>query len=187
MISQLFSQDCFKVLSLFSLSPGSRFNRDEIKAKVLLNNVPLDAALARLLSSGVLVRVGNFYSLNFESDFAKVLVDLCRKQHKLLKELPLVVYYLLLDFVSALSSVKGVEVLLFGSYSKLVFTEKSDIDLAVLTIKRVDKVFFNGLVLKLEKVYGKNVEVHFFDKRSFLKSKKDPLVKDILKNGIRLF
>ena len=45
MISYLFEKDIFKVLSLFGISPGSRFKRNEIKDKTLLYNVNLDKAL----------------------------------------------------------------------------------------------------------------------------------------------
>ena len=54
MISPLFHQDCYKVLSLYGLSPGSRFNRTEIKQRTLLYNVPLDKALLLLQNSGIL-------------------------------------------------------------------------------------------------------------------------------------
>ena len=40
-------------------------------------------------------------------------------------------------------------------------------------------------ISEIERVYRKTLEVHFF-RENFHKNKKDPLVKDILKNGVRL-
>jgi len=202
MISQLFTQDTFKLLTLFSLSPGSRFNRNEIKERVVLNNVPLDKAISRLLASGVVRKEGSLYSLNFENSYSKMLIDVCRRQHVQLKKLPLKVYFLLADLALHVSSVRGVEVYLFGSYSKLVFTERSDVDIAFLlpkqhrdtpdACKRPLSPASSGrdsllkLAAKAGEAYGMNVEPHFFEKSGFYANRKDPLVKEILKNGVRI-
>ena len=186
MIDLIFTKDCFKIVSLFSVSPGSRFNRKEIKEKILVNNVPLDFALSRLMYSKILKKEGNYYSLNFENFLVKVFIDLCKKQYSEMKELPLKVYFLILDFAEEIVKNKNIGAYLFGSYSKLIYTEKSDVDIAILSSTKINKSYLNKVFLKLEKKYEKNIEVHYFDKSSFYKNKKDPLVKDILKNGIRL-
>lgn len=102
-----------------------------------------------------------------------------------MKSLPLKVYFLIADLVSALSKKKGMETYLFGSYSKLIFTEESDIDIAVLSTS-IDKKAIGKEAEKLEKSYGKKVQMHFFDKKAFYSNKKDPLVREILKNGVKL-
>ncbi len=186
MISPAFNQNCFKVLSLFSLSPGSRFNRKEIQEKVYLYNLPLDGALRRLLSSKILKKEKNYYCLDFENGETKPILELCRKQHRQLRELPLRVYLLLVDLSNSLS-LEEIEVFLFGSYAKLIYTEKSDIDLAVLYGKSLKREQIRKLVTKLEKAYGLSIEEHYFDKNKFYRNKKDPLVREILKNGIKLF
>ncbi len=186
MISQIFTPDCFKVLSLFSLSPGSRFNRTDIKSRTKLNNVPLDKALLLLLSSGIILRTQNYYGLNFENDYTKQLLEICSKQYKRLKELDLKVYYLLLDLIAGLSLIKKAEIFLFGSYAKLVYKENSNVDIAILYSTQPDKANINKLIMKLEGVYQKKVEVHYFEKKSFYKNKKNPLIKSILKDGVKL-
>jgi len=40
--------------------------------------------------------------------------------------------------------------------------------------------------MKLERAYKKHVEIHYFDKKDFYRNKKDPLVRSILKDGVRL-
>ncbi|MBI4980002.1 nucleotidyltransferase domain-containing protein [Candidatus Woesearchaeota archaeon] len=186
MISQIFTPDCFKVLSLFSISPGSRFNRTEIKNRTRLNNVPLDKALLLLLSSGTITRTKNYYGLNFENDNIKPLLELCSKQYKQLRELPLNVYYLLLDLTAGLSLVKKVEVFLFGSYAKLVYKANSDVDIAVLCSSQLGKAAISKLTAKLEQQYQLKLKVHYFEKKSFYKTKKKPLIKSILKDGVKL-
>lgn len=182
MISQLFDQDIFKILSLFSISPGSRFNRKEIQEKVELNNIPLDNALVKLLSANIIKKEKNLYSVNFENEQSKQFIHLCSKQYKQLKEIPFKVYLVILDILSELSSGKGIKLYLFGSYAKLIHTDKSDVDIAIVSAKKPN---VNHMIMKLEKKYGKNIEVHLFDK-DFDKNRKDPLVRDIIRNGVRL-
>lgn len=186
MIEMIFDKDCFKVLSLFSVSPGSGFKRSQIKEKTRLNNVPLDNALTKLLKTKILRNDKNVYRVNFEDEYSKKVLDIVSKQHKELKELPLNVYFLIIDLVDYLSTMKKIEVYLFGSYSKLIYREKSDVDVAVLTPEEMDISAISKITKKLEKNYGKHVEIHDFVKDNFYKNKKDPLVADILQNGIRL-
>lgn len=189
MICQMFDSGSFKVLALFALSPGSRFRRKEIKERTRMHNVPLDAALSRLISSGTIKKNEGFYSINLENPNTEQIIALISSQYKYLKNLPLDVYYLLSDAVNELSAAKEIEIWLFGSYSKMVYSDKSDIDIALLAHgefsgeykERIRKVF-----KRLEKHYGKKIEEHFFDARSFYKNKRDPLVKEILQNGVRL-
>ena len=187
MISPALNQDAFKLLTVFSLSPGSSFKRKELKELTRLNNVPLDKALLRLVGSGVLSKRGT-YSVNMENEWAETLIRLCAKQHIHLKRIPFKVYFLILDLVFQASIFKGVEIFLFGSYSKLIFSEKSDVDIAVLPSQnaKVVKASLLASAEKLGKNYGKEVQLHFFDKKSFYSNKKDPLVSEIIKNGIRL-
>jgi predicted nucleotidyltransferase len=168
------------------MSPGSRLNRKEIKDRTKLNNVPLDKALAKLISSNMLVRERNYYSVNFNEAISQDLMKICKLQHTKLKEIPFDVYLLLVDLVSDMSSQKGIEAFLFGSYSKLVYKKDSDVDIAILTVKRLDKKRIEKLAEKLEKIYKKNIEIQYFDKKEFYKNKKDPLIKSILKDGTKL-
>ena len=89
--------------------------------------------------------------------------------------------------VSELKLFKNCELYLFGSYSKLIYKDTSDIDIAVLTPKEFKKNMINKIIKRLENKYKKNIELHFFERDRFYKNKKDPLVKDIIKNGVKLF
>lgn len=181
MISIALDKDIAKILSIFALSKGSRFNRNEILNKTKLNNVPLDNALSRLINSRILNKERNYYSMNFDNQDGKKIIEILSSQYKQLKEMPLEAYFSILEMVNILSTKKDIEVYLFGSYSKLIFKAGSDIDIAVLSDKKI-----TANISKIEKKYGRSIEIHHFSKKEFYRNKKDPLVKDILKNGVKL-
>jgi predicted nucleotidyltransferase len=185
MITDIFNKDIVKILTLFSISPGSKFSRKEIKEKIFLNNVPLDYALSILLNNRFLMKKNRFLELNFENKNLRGLMDAVRKEHLRFKEIPVNAYYLVLDMSHFLSKMKAANAYLFGSYSKLIYTEKSDIDLAVVLegkdiVKKIKKE-----ASKLEAKYNKTVELHFFGRKDM--EQKDPIIREILRNGIVLF
>ena len=187
MISQLFNSDVLKILTVFSISPGSKFYRKELKERTQLNNVNLDNGINILLSSKIITKKGRFLFLNFDNENTKQIIHLVSSQYKLLKEIPLNVYFPVIDIVSFLSKFRFIDVYLFGSFAKLVFEETSDIDIAVISdrIHVKEKRDFRRLIQKLELKYKKKIEVHYFGK-DFYKNRKDPFVKEILKNGVKL-
>lgn len=181
MIIQMFNRDILKVLTIFSLSPGSRFLRKELKETTKLNNVNLDNAISILLNSNLIKKERNILFFNLDN---KEILKLIFGEYKKLRELPLNIYFLIVDFIFFLSKFKRLNVYLFGSYAKLIFKENSDIDIAIVSNK-VNEKEINRLVIKLESKYSKNIEIHYF-KENFYKNKKDSLVKGILRNGIKL-
>lgn len=188
MITDILDKDAVIVLTLFSVSPGSKFARNEIKEKTMLNNVPLDNALTVLLNNGLLTKEKRFFSLNFENKNSREILGIIKNEHLRFKEIPLEIYYLLLDASAAISNIKSIiKVYLFGSYAKLIYTDRSDIDLAVILEKddkgTIDKI--KKSVNKIEKKYGRSLELHFYEKKDV--RQKDPIIKEILKNNVELF
>ena len=181
MISPIFNKDVLKLLTLFSISPGSRFLRNYIKEKTKLNNVNLDNALNVLLNSGLVKKEKRF--LYFNLDY-KPIIDIVFQQYKELKQIPLDVYFLIIDFIFFINKFKNLDIYLFGSYSKLIFKEGSDVDLALI-FDKADKGKINNFTRKIELKYNRKIEVHYFEK-NFYKNKKDPVVNEILKNGVKL-
>ena len=184
MINLVFDKDIFKILTIFSISPGSKFKRNELKEKTKLNNVLLDNALFKLIKEKLIKKEKTLYSINLENSNIRQILDIISKQYKYLKEIPLDVYFLLIDLTSDIRLIKS-EMYLFGSYSKLIFKENSDIDIAILD-KFIKKEIIDKIIKKLENKYNKKIELHIFDKYEFYENKKDPLIKDIIKNGIIL-
>lgn len=184
MIIKIFNKEIFKVLTIFSVSPGSRFRRAEFKEKTFLNNVVLDNTLNDLIKTRIIKKEKKLYFLNFENEYTQSILSVISKQYKYLKEIPLKIYFTLIDFTSEIKQ-NNEEIFLFGSYSKLIYKENSDIDIAIIG-KNPNKEIIKKIITKLEKKYKVIIEVHYFDKEKFYKNKTDPLVKDILRNGIRL-
>ena len=118
----------------------------------------------------------------------KTMLEIIKKEHQRFKEIPVSVYDVLIDFSYALSSLKKIEqVYLFGSYAKLIYTQKSDIDLAIV-LEKEDKKSIQNIkkqVEKLEKKYNKIIETHFFTAKDM--KNKDPLIKEIQRNSIMFF
>lgn len=183
---QVFNKDILKLLTIFSVSPGSKFSRDELKKKTKMNNVLLDNSLVVLFNSQIIQKEKRLFYLNLEDENVKKIIEIVFSNYKKLKSLPFEVYFSILEIVYSLSKYKNLRVYLFGSYSKLIFNDKSDIDIAVISeLPEKTKKIFSKLVQKIEKVYGKEIELHYFS-TNFEKQKSDPLVKEILKNGVKL-
>jgi len=187
MITDIFYKNASKMLMLFSISPGSKFIRNEIKEKTLLHNIPLDRAINVLLKNRILIKEKRLLSLNFENKNVREIVDMMQKEHSRLKEIPLRIYYLLMDVSSELSEKSGIKnIYLFGSYAKLIHTEKSDVDLAIVLKKdgNIAKEIKN-IIAKIEKKYKRVIEMHFFDEKDMKQG--DKLIKEILRNGVAIF
>ena len=188
MITDLFDQNTAKILTLFSISPGSKFLRNELKEKTKLNNWTLDGSLLMLLKNKILLKEKRLISLNLSSPSANETIKLIKREHARFKELPLEIYFPLMDASYLLSGLSVLSsVYLFGSYAKLIYTNKSDIDLAVISAK-LDKAAKSRLLSRMsviEKKYGKNLELHFFEQKDM--QQKDPIIKEIKTNSITLF
>lgn len=183
MIISLFNKNSAKILLLFSISPGRRYLRKEIQKKTEINNVPLDASLAELLSFKLLIKKKNIYALNLENNLIIQILE----ELKEISSVPLKIKFILNDLVFYVSKVKEINrIILFGSYSKLIFSDKSDIDIAVICeLKKETENKIIGIANKLSKEYKKEIHISFFTEQD-LKHKKDALIKDILRNGRKI-
>lgn len=181
----LFDKNARKILSLFSTSPGSRLNRKTIQEKTNINNIILDKTLNQLVNFKFLIREKNFFSLNFKNEDTKKIIGLLSENYNKLKQLPLKEYFMILDIKEEFSKIKKInEIYLFGSYAKLIFKKTSDIDFAIIS-NEINKKEINKIISKLEERFNKKIEVHFFT-RDFYNNKRDPIVKEILRDGIKL-
>jgi predicted nucleotidyltransferase len=182
MILGLLDSSIAKILTIFSLAPGAKFRRRELKEKTKLNNVNLDKALITLQNSKILLKENNYFKLEL-NDKTKFLIEIVQKEYKELNEIPLNVFFSILDLVYKALVLKNIKIYLFGSYAKLTFKEGSDIDLAVISDKHLESL--EKYALKIEKKYKTKIQLHFFG-TDFAKHKEDPLVREILRNGIKI-
>ncbi len=188
MITDLVNKDIVIVLTLFSISPGSRFTRTDIKDKTGIHNVPLDQALESLIKNGILIKEKRLFSLNLANTTTKQILNIIRTEYLRFRELPIKIYSMMLDISRRMSSIKGIhQVYLFGSYAKLIYTEKSDVDLCIVLTKEThsNKTRVKKHLEKIERKYKRVIEAHFFEISEM--KKKDPLIKEIKRNGIPLY
>ena len=84
------------------------------------------------------------------------------------------------------SKIKGINsIVLFGSYAKLIHTEKSDIDIAIILenkIKNRHKIenIIKKEISKISKKNQKEIQSHFFMQKELKVEKTDPLINDII-------
>ncbi|HIH54230.1 hypothetical protein J4399_00240, partial [Candidatus Woesearchaeota archaeon] len=116
MIIPLFDLGLVKVLTVFSLAPGSRFSRDDIQKHTKMNNVMLDNALTMLINMKLLLKEKRM--IMFNQEFIQIL-KLISDDHSKLKKIPLDAYFSILELQSYLVKIKSAETYLFGSYAKL--------------------------------------------------------------------
>ena len=188
MISDPFDHGIAKILALFATSPGSAFLRKELKEKTFLHNVSLDNALAALCANRILEKQRRLFRVNFHEKAAKVLLALFTEEYARFKEIPLKVFFLLMEISSSLCRESQVKhILLFGSYAKLVYRQDSDIDLAIITDGDDEKI--KSMVKKgaemLEEKFEVVVEAHFFSEKDL--QAKDPLIHELKRNNVPLF
>jgi len=183
MIINLINPNLAKIILIFAASPGRKWQRKEIKEMTGMNNVPLDNSLNELLTHKLINESKRIYSLNFENSIVQQTVKEIKEK---ISNLPFKIQFILVDFINSISKIKDAEkIILFGSYSKLVFNEKSDVDLAIVLKERsnLHEKKISLLTEKLSKRHKIDIQEHFFTE-SDLKHKEDPLIKDILRNGI---
>ena len=184
MMINLIDRNFSRIILFFAISPGSRYSRKEIKEKTSMNNVPLDISLGKLLNLRIINEKNRLYFLNLENQIVNQILE----EKEKFSNLPLNIQFILIEFIEMILKFKPIkDIVLFGSYTKLIFSDKSDIDIAVIFAdkiknrERIEKKI-SALSQKISKKYKKSVQEHFFVE-SDLKHKEDPLIKDILKNG----
>ncbi|MBR9689925.1 MAG: nucleotidyltransferase domain-containing protein [Candidatus Altiarchaeota archaeon] len=179
MMSLVFDNTIFKILTVFSLAPGKPFTREKIKEMTKTNNVPLDDALRKLIISKMLIKKNKKYEIRHSAEWTTKLLEFITHEHWKLKHIPLDVYFTITDLLRKLSKHKC-NVHLFGSYSKLTFTTDSDIDIVVVSDTPIDFKFTRAL----EKKYSKEIQIHKFSP-DFYEKQNDPFVKEVLE-GVAL-
>ena len=186
MLINIFDKNCAKILLSFLTSPGRNHNRKEICERTGMNNIPLDISLNKLLFLKLIKENKRIYSLNLEHNLAKDMIE----EGRAFSQIPFDAQFAIIELIADISKFRHIKrIILFGSYSKLIFSERSDIDIAIITEDnlpgkkqaQLEKQIFL-IKNKLSKKYKKVIEMHYLNETD-LKHKKDPFIKDILRNG----
>ncbi len=125
------------------------------------------------------------YSLNLKNNTTLKLCELIETQrlenfYTRNKELKII----LTDFLEQIKNKELVNVTVFGSVAKDTYVKESDIDILIITYKKID---FAKQIRKIHAEYGKNVSVVNLTKEEIKKKKSELLIKEIIKSHLILY
>ena len=187
MISNIINKNSIRIIAYLAISPGSKYTRKDLKEKTQMNNIPLDETLNKLVYLRLIKKEKKLYSLNLESEKTKQIIEIIKKEYDKFS-LNYKVFIIVLEISEQLCKIKEIDqVILFGSYAKLIHTEKSDIDIAIIISSgKIENKTKNKIRKSIEKITNatnKIIETHIFTSKELKENTADPLIKDILKNG----
>ncbi len=181
------NKTAWKIIRVLAESPYRGTSREEIRKITKSGNYALSNALKLLKNYSIInsKKIGKkeVYWLNPNSEIVKGLIYLCELEKENLKGLsPSKIIFLSKVVEKIIEGMNPLKVVLFGSHAKGIATSQSDYDICVVVDKKKRTHFTT--IAKLPE----NVEIHLFEKKEFieLKKRKDPLVEEILKDGIDL-
>lgn len=186
------SKTAWRILVLLASSPGKSLSRSEIREHTKLGNNPLTLTIRTLKVFKVLKekKIGKTYcySLDLTSEFVQDMIKIIENETKGLNNLPYRFSLVLREFIRKLMEVVVPEkVFLFGSVAKRTYREDSDIDVAVVAkkVSTDEKLRVTEILEGLEKRFKKRIQIHYFTEEEF-ENKKDNLVEEILRDGIKI-
>ncbi len=181
----------WRILDLLLETPRKPVNRRELLQLTKLGNAPLSRGLDRLQRCGFLVleKKGKkeFYYINEKDEGAKLVQELWKRELAQLRNLPYPERTVLNEFLRSLndnySNISSV--ILFGSHAKGTASIHSDLDLSVVFNGEFREVEITKIVRKIEKQFGRKIQVHSFEEKSFALGK-TALIQEIKRDGIVL-
>ena len=186
----------WKILFVFAEAPGKAISRKEIQTLTQLGNKVLSKFLLLLEKFNIIShnKIGKtyYYTLNLSNTFVDHILNIVALEKKELNEPDFVALNILREFAYALTNVNLAnmeKIILFGSYAKRTYGKNSDIDIAIILKEKNinDELLIAEIIDGLHKRFGKEIQPHYYSAKDFEGiKKKDPLVKEIVKDGIAL-
>ena len=176
-----------KAIDLLWRNQSKPFTINEMNKVLKKTYSHVNSVVNNLIKEDVIKKevVGHSFrcSLNKESDKAKALTylsEVTRKEEYLKKydKLKLLFSDLLNEFPKQVISV-----ILFGSYAKESFNDKSDIDLLILVNEKVE---LGNLIRSIYALHGKELSIIVLTKHEFNERKEEAIINEIRKDHIIL-
>lgn len=192
------TRSAWKILLLMSESPGKMLTRKEIQEHTKIGNKALVKFLLILEKFDILQtsKTGrkHFYKLNMQNIFTKSIVELIKVEQKQLNAVYFSHLFVLREFIYELTNFDFAnikKVVLFGSVAKHTAQVDSDIDITIISAKKIppgEQLLHTDLVDRLEKRFGKEIQIHYFTEEEFEKLRKagNKLVNEIANDGLVL-
>lgn len=173
----------YKVLLLISYAKGRGYKYNEIKSALNMNNSSLYKILHKLEFYNIIKKEKNNIKINFNNSLSEEIFNIIELDKKKWNNLGFKPTLILIDFLSNIDKRNHIKkVILFGSYAKKTNTTTSDIDLAIISTKKIDLF---DITYKLEEIYNIKIEIHNFTTKHF-KEKSNKLIQEITRDGIYL-
>ena len=178
----------WRILSLLFETPRKLVSRKELFEFTKLGNAPLSKGLSRLVKAGIILleKKGKkeFYYVNTDNNYTKGARELWESEKKDSRQLDYDIKIIASELIRQLSDVSNAKkAILFGSWAKGTASMKSDVDLAVVFEGEIlQEMEITRIVKKLEKQFGKEVQIHYFTEKSF--NAKNKLTDEIKRDGI---
>lgn len=188
------SRSAWKILLVLAEAPGKAVSRKEIRTLTLMGNKMVDKYVGLLSQFEVILvsKIGrrNYYKFNMNSLFAPKILDLIKLEKEKLESINFGVINLFREFAYEITNISQdnlIKIILFGSYAKRTYTERSDVDVALMVKERnpTEELLITEIVDKLEKRFGKEIQIHHLTEKEFSGNTK--LIQEIKKDGIVVF
>jgi predicted nucleotidyltransferase len=129
--------------------------------------------------------------MNKANKYSQDVIALVSKERHDLNNLNPAISIPVREFVRQMLHLDIRQIYLFGSVVKEQYKESSDIDIALVTHLTLDtksRLAIEEAASSLEKRFGREIEIHYFTGEQFELGirKRNPLVEEILRDGIRL-
>ena len=180
------NKTAWKILRVMSEAPGKGITRREIREITRAGNFALSNSLKELERYRIILKKKEgrreIFWLNSANPLVQHILNIFEWERTKLKNLQPSKVIFLAKIVEEVSKINPKSIILFGSHAKGIATEESDYDLCVIVPKKYRKN-----IMKICKL-PENVQIHLFEEKEFerLKKEKDPLVEEIIRDGIEL-
>lgn len=178
------------ILLLFSFFPGKGLYRKEILEATGLSNIALDKSLMKMQNLGLCLKEKRIIKLNNTHPYINMMIEIFQRERKKLNNPSYKEYRVIKEALrKILDQWKHYKfVIFFGSRAKLIHTEESDYDIAIVFNSEQDliQMKLSNELREVSQKFSVKIQAHYFSYKEFVAKKKarSPLIMDIIKDGM---
>lgn len=186
------SKAVWRILLVLSEAPGQGITKEEIRKITKLGGNSLFKSINLLTKNNIInyKKFGKrtYYYLNLNNKYSKNIVEIINLEKKENNNMDQKILIILRELIRKIIDLIDVEnIYVFGSIVKHSYSEKSDIDLALIIGKELsvkEKVELEKIKEGIEKRFKRKIETHVFKKGEF--NYKNKLAEQVQRDGVML-
>ena len=171
---------------------GQGFTKEDIKSITSLGGNSLFNSLNLLVKNDIVnvKKKGkrSYYNLNLANSYSKKIVEIADLERRELNAMDIKITIMLREYVRKIVDLIEVKnIYIFGSIVKNSYSEKSDIDIAIIVNSKLsikERVELEKVGESIEKRFGREIQQHIFTIEEF--EGKNKLIEQIHRDGIKL-